>query len=96
MKALSENFINGTYSHDVLRIISELLDGADTKALVKINANVSRFIEILLESTKVKGARWDDTILRLEWSYEADRIRAFTESQACLAPHQQAIVIDAL
>jgi len=96
MGALSENFFKGTYSHDVLRIISELLDGADTKALIKINSNVNRFIDILLESTKVKGARWDDTILRLEWSYEADRIKAFTESQSCLAPHQQSVVIDAL
>jgi hypothetical protein len=51
MKALSENFFRGTYSHDVLRIINELLDGADVKALVNINGNVSRFIEILLEST---------------------------------------------
>ena len=42
---------------------------------------MERFIKIIQENSKVKGIKWDNLVLRFEWSFEADKIEEYLTSE---------------
>lgn len=38
---------------------------------------MDRFIKVVNESSEIKGLKWDDLLLRFEWSFELDKIKEF-------------------
>lgn len=62
----------------------EVLEKSDEKAKVEINNAVIRFIDVTNESMSVKGLKWDDLVLRFEWTFEADRIRGHLNEKKTL------------
>jgi ATP-binding cassette subfamily B (MDR/TAP) protein 1 len=46
--------------------------------------HIDRFVEIVKESTIIKGSKWDDLILRFEWTFLADNIRDFIKENKTL------------
>jgi hypothetical protein len=49
-----------------------------------MNSHIDRFVEVVKESTNIKGSKWDDLILRFEWTFEADKIRDFIKENKTL------------
>lgn len=70
-----------SFAIDELLFIYEILQKADEKLKLTINSNVDRFVQIVLENSKIRGMKWDDIILRFEWSFEADKIMEFANSR---------------
>ena len=54
------------------------------RAKTAMNNNLSKFVEIVKESSNIKGSKWDDLILRFEWAFEADKIREFVRDNKTL------------
>ena len=60
-----------------LQIILEILQKGDSQLRNYINANIARFCDVLKTNIIRKGFRWDDMVLRFEWTFEADKITAY-------------------
>lgn len=46
-----------------------------------INDNIERFTIVVKESSSLKGIKWDDIVLRYEWTFEADAIERYLVSE---------------
>ena len=60
-----------------------------------INDDVERFCSVVKDSSSIKGIKWDDIVLRFEWTYEADYIREYLqsdESKSLKQYHKDAII----
>ena len=72
---LATHFNNGAFDFEALKIIGELLEKVDSKALALINSNIDKLVNVTTHSMHTSGIRWDDILLRFEWSFEADLIK---------------------
>ena len=59
-----------------------MLNKSDKGLLILLNENMERFIKVVNESSEIKGLKWDDLLLRFEWSFELDKIKDFIENKA--------------
>ena len=55
----------------------EILEKGDMRLRSLINDDVERFCSVVKDSSSIKGIKWDDIVLRFEWTYEADYIREY-------------------
>lgn len=51
-------------------LVLEILSKGDKLIKQEINNNIDGFITILLEAKNIKGSKWDDIIIRFEWTLE--------------------------
>jgi len=54
-----------------------ILHKADGKLKNLVNSDIDRFVRILKREAVNKGVKWEDLVLRFEWSYEQDEIVKF-------------------
>lgn len=58
----------------MIELLFNLLKKADTKALENINSNSATFKEFIeSEIVGCKGLKWDDLIVRFEWSLDINK-----------------------
>jgi hypothetical protein len=81
LSVLKSAFQTKELNFDDIRMITEILNKSDSKALTGFNSDIERFTKMVSECMPIKGIRWDDIILRFEWSYEVDRIKALIDSR---------------
>eukprot|EP00347_Sterkiella_histriomuscorum_P020418 403337881 len=58
-----------------LQFIQEILQKGDERLRNLINEDIERFSTVILDNSQIKGIKWDDLVLRYEWTFEADLIR---------------------
>jgi hypothetical protein len=78
---LKSAFSAGKISLDEIRMIAEILDKSDSKAFTAFDKDIERFTKMVQDCLPIKGIRWDDIILRFEWSYEAEKIRSLIDDK---------------
>lgn len=49
-------------------LLLEVLQNADDKFLTLLDSTVADFCEFFAEIGSVKGIRWDDVVVKFEWS----------------------------
>lgn len=63
-----------------LSFINEILFKADDTLRSSINNHILRFVKVITDHSQIKGIKWDDLVIKFEWSFEADRIKDFLNS----------------
>ena len=54
-----------------------MLKKADPKLKESMNKDIERFIRVTKKEASVKGVKWEDIVIRFEWTYEQDAIIKF-------------------
>jgi hypothetical protein len=64
------------------RILIEIMDKADNKLKQLMDQNIERFITVFNTHFKEKGIKWDDLVIKFEWTFESDEILKFVHSSS--------------
>ena len=67
----------------------EILEKGDERLRNLINEYIHRFINLIKEVSQLKGIKWDDIVLKFEWTFEADYILDYLKSDEATQFKQQ-------
>jgi len=60
-----------------------------------MDSRIDKFIDVVVESSTIKGSRWDDIIFRFEWTSEAEVIKTYLSDKTALNEQQKKVMSDA-
>jgi hypothetical protein len=94
---LEAAFKESSTGFNELLLVTEVLEKGDAKLKDLMNTDVKRFTQVVYDGMSVKGIKWDDIVLRFEWTYEVDAIMDYLNSGiAWLDPSRKQQVLDAV
>eukprot|EP00347_Sterkiella_histriomuscorum_P018560 403345051 len=78
---LTKYFNEKAFNIQEIQLILEILEKGDERLRNLINEYIHRFINLIKEVSQLKGIKWDDIVLRFEWTFEADYILDYLKSE---------------